>query len=117
MAEPVTIYHNPRCSKSRQALALLEEKGIEPECILYLKTPPTVETLRTLVQQFDGTVRDLLRTGEPIYKDLGLANPDLAEDDLLEAIAAHPRLLQRPIVVRGTQVVVGRPPERVLDIL
>ncbi len=113
----VTIFHNPRCSKSRQTLALLEERGIEPEVVRYLDAPPDMDTLRGLLRKLGLTARDLLRTGEEEYRALDLGRPDLDEEALLEAMAAHPRLIQRPIVVAGGKARLGRPPEAVLEIL
>ncbi|MGL6161942.1 arsenate reductase (glutaredoxin) [Microbulbifer sp.] len=112
-----TIYHNPRCSKSRQTLQLLQEKGIDPEVVLYLETPPDRKTLASLLQKLDIPARDLLRTGEDEYKALQLKDPGLGEEQLLDAMAQHPRLIQRPIVVRGDRAVLGRPPENVLELL
>jgi len=111
------FYHNPRCSKSRQALALLQQCGIVPEIVLYLETPPDAAALRCLLGQLDIPARALLRTGEEAYAALGLGNPAVDEDALVEAMAAHPRLIERPIFVRGPRAVIGRPPERVLDLL
>lgn len=113
----VTIYHNPRCSKSRQTLALLRDRGIEPEIVHYLETPPNAATLRTLLHKLDMSARRLLRTGEPEYAAAGLDDPGLAEDALIAAMARHPRLIERPIVVAGARAALGRPPERVLEIL
>ena len=113
----VTIFHNPRCSKSRQTLALLEERGIEPKVVRYLDDPPDAETLRSLLKKLGLTARDLIRTGEPEYRALDLGRPELGENDLLEAMAAHPRLIQRPIVVAGKNARLGRPPAAVLEIL
>lgn len=112
-----TIYHNPRCSKSRQTLALLEDRGVTPKVVRYLETPPDVATLRELVTKLGIEPRELLRTGEPEYKDNNLADPELGDDQLLEAMATHPKLIQRPIVVNGSRAALGRPPEAVLDIL
>lgn len=117
MADSVTIYHNPRCSKSCQTLALLKEQHIDPEIVYYLETPPTNDELRQLLEKLGLTARDVLRRTETAYEEHGLSNPNLTEDELLAALVAHPRLLQRPIVVRGDQAVLGRPPERVLDLL
>jgi len=110
------FYHNPRCSKSRQSLALLRERGIEPEIVLYLDTPPDAATLRTLLRQLGLSARALLRTGEDAYAELGLDNPELDEDALIAAMSAHPRLIERPILVCGERAVIGRPPERVLEL-
>jgi len=111
-----TFYHNPRCSKSRQALALLQARGIAPEIVHYLETPPDTATLQTLLQQLGLPARALLRTGEDIYNALGLADPALDEATLMAAMSAHPRLIERPIFICGQRAVIGRPPERVLDL-
>ncbi|WP_442801552.1 arsenate reductase (glutaredoxin) [Serratia rubidaea] len=114
----VTIYHNPRCSKSRETLALLEQHGVQPEVVLYLDTPPSVEQLATLLQQLGfNSARDLMRKKEELYKTLNLADDGLSEQQLLQALAANPKLIERPIVVKGQQARIGRPPEQVLDIL
>lgn len=112
----VRIYHNPRCSKSREALALLQAQGQTPEVIDYLQDPPDVEELQTLLQRLALPARELLRSGEDEYQALGLADPSLPEAALLAAIAAHPRLLQRPIVVNGERAVIARPPELLLGL-
>lgn len=113
----LTIYHNPRCSKSRQTLELLREQGADFEAIRYLDTPPDPATLRELLGKLGIPARELLRSGEKEYKELGLGDPGLDEDQLLEAMSQHPRLIQRPIVVRGDKAVLGRPPENVLNLL
>ena len=113
----VTIYHNPRCSKSRQTLALLEEKGVEPDIVLYLETPPDAKTLKSLIGRLGITPRELLRAGEAEYRELNLADPALGDDRLIDAMVRHPKLIQRPIVVNGERAALGRPPEAVLDIL
>lgn len=113
----VTIYHNPRCSKSRQTLELLREKGIEPEIIEYLNTPPDAEGLRMLLAKLGIGPRELIRKNEAIYKELGLDDPLFTDNDLIAAMVQHPRLIERPIVVKGNKAVIGRPPERALDIL
>lgn len=114
----VSIYHNPRCSKSRETLALLQEKGIEPEVVLYLETPPDVPTLQPLLQQLGmHSARELMRRKEDLYKELALANSELSEDQLLQAMVEHPKLIERPIVINGEQARIGRPPEAVLEIL
>ena len=117
MADPIVIYHNPRCSKSRRTLALLRERGVEPEVVEYLKTPLDAAALRDLLAVLGMTARDLLRSGEAPYRELGLADPDTPEDDLIAAVAANPILMQRPVVRRGDRAVVGRPPERVAELL
>lgn len=113
----IQILHNPRCSKSRQTLALLEEKGIEPEIIKYLDTPPTATELKDILQKLNISARDLLRKGEDDYKDLNLADPTLSDDQLIQAMVSHPKLIERPIVIKDGQAKIGRPPESVLDIL
>jgi len=112
----IQIYHNPRCSKSRAGLALLEEQGIEPEIIKYLDTPPTTEELTALLQKLDMKPRELMRTKEAIYKELGLGDVD-NEKQLIEAMVAHPKLIERPVVIRGGKAVVGRPLENIEALL
>ena len=111
------LYHNPRCSKSRSALELLQERGIEPQVVRYLDTPPDAATLRTLVRKLGIRPRELLRTGEEEYRSLGLADESVGDDAIIEAMAAHPRLIERPILMREERAVIGRPPERVLELL
>ncbi|MGH8488140.1 MAG: arsenate reductase (glutaredoxin) [Gammaproteobacteria bacterium] len=113
----VTIYHNPRCSKSRQALELLKKRGIEPEIVEYLKTSPDPKTLERLLKLLHIKPREILRKNEPEYKQAGLDDPTLNDEDLISAIIQHPILLERPIVVSGAKAVIGRPPERVFEIL
>ena len=114
----VSIYHNPRCSKSRETLALLQEKGIAPEVVLYLETPPDVRTLKNLLQQLGmSSARELMRRKEDLYKELNLADGQLSEDQLLQAMVEHPKLIERPIVINGEQARIGRPPEAVLEIV
>ncbi|UCJ16306.1 arsenate reductase (glutaredoxin) [Pseudomonas sp. MM211] len=113
----LTLYHNPRCSKSRGALQLLEERGVQPTVLLYLETPPSAEELRDLLAKLGITARQLLRSGEDEYRELKLANEALSEAQLIEAMAAHPRLIERPILIAGDRAVIGRPPENVLDLL
>lgn len=117
MAETVTIYHNPRCSKSRQTLALLQEHGVEPAIVEYLKDAPTEADIRALLKKLGLGPRDILRKGEAVYKDLGLADAALPDDALIAAMAANPILIERPIVVKGAKAALGRPPESVLSIL
>lgn len=113
-----TYYHNARCSKSRDALALLRERGIEPNIVAYLEQPPGVAEITTLLAQLGFTdARQLMRQGEAEYKELDLANPALSQVALIEALAAHPRLIERPIFVHAGKAVIGRPPERVLELL
>ncbi len=114
----VQIYHNPRCTKSRETLALLEDRGIQPQVIRYLDTPPDAATLRALLKQLGfSSARQLMRHKEEEYKSAGLDNPALSEDELLAAMIAHPKLIERPIVVANGQARIGRPPEQVLEIL
>lgn len=112
----VVIYHNPRCSKSRQTLALLEEKGVQPEIIKYLENTPSIDELKTLMSQLDITeVRKMMRTKEDIYKELELKDAD--DETLFKAMAENPKLIERPIVVANGKAKHGRPPEQVLEIL
>ncbi|MBA5762031.1 arsenate reductase (glutaredoxin) [Vibrio sp. 404] len=112
----VVIYHNPRCSKSRQTLALLEENNVQPEVVKYLETPLTVEELKTLYSQLAlSEVREMMRTKEDIYKELNLAQA--SDDALFVAMTEHPKLIERPIVVANGKAKHGRPPEQVLEIL
>lgn len=113
----LTLYHNPRCSKSRSALQLLEERGVQPTVVLYLETPPSAAQLRDLLGKLGITARQLLRTGEDQYRELNLANEALDEEQLIAAMVAHPRLIERPILIAGDRAVIGRPPENVLDLL
>lgn len=114
---PVTIYHNPRCSKSRQTLALLEQQHLQPEVIEYLKTPPDADTLKQLLAKLGINARDLLRTKEAEYKTAGLDDPNLSDDAIIAAMIKFPKLIERPIVIIDNRAVIGRPPERVLDLI
>jgi arsenate reductase len=113
----IQILHNPRCSKSRQTLGLLEDKGIEPEVIKYLDTPPTETELKAILAKLNIPARALLRKAEEEYKTLNLKDPAKTEQEIIDAMVAHPRLIERPIVINGDQAKVGRPPESVLEIL
>jgi arsenate reductase len=113
----VTIYHNPKCSKSRQTLELLKENGITPTVVEYLKTPPTAEALKAILGQLGMTPRELMRKKEAVYAECGLDNPSLSDDDLIGFMIANPILIERPIVLANGKAVLGRPPEQVLDIL
>ncbi|TNE40429.1 MAG: arsenate reductase (glutaredoxin) [Alphaproteobacteria bacterium] len=113
----VKILHNPRCSKSRQTLALLEEKGIAPEVVLYLTDTPSKTEIANILQKLDMSPRDLMRKGEAEYKDNNLADPSLDEAALLQALVDHPKLIERPIVLANGKARIGRPPESVLEIL
>jgi arsenate reductase len=113
----VTIYHNPRCSKSRQTLQLIEDRGIQPRIIEYLKTPPSAEELKKILKSLGVAPRDLMRRKEAAYKEAGLDDPALTDDELIRTMVAHPVLIERPIVINGGKAAVGRPPENVLSIL
>ena len=115
--DDIRLYHNPRCSKSRGALELLNERGIQPRVIAYLDTPPSADELRDLLRMLALPARALLRTGEEEYVALGLADASLSEDALIAAMVAHPRLIERPIFVHNDRAVIGRPPEQVLALL
>ncbi len=111
------IYHNPRCSKSRQTLALLQKKGLEPEVIDYLKTPPDTKTLRRLLTQLGMDPLELMRTKESVFAELQLGGADVTNEQLIAAMTENPILIERPIVVAGDKARLGRPPEQVLEIL
>jgi arsenate reductase len=113
----LTLYHNPRCSKSRGALELLEARGLQPTVVRYLETPPSAAELRALLARLGISARQLLRSGEDEYKELGLADSSLGEEQLIAAMAAHPKLIERPILVAGERAVIGRPPEKLLELL
>jgi arsenate reductase len=113
----VKIFHNPRCSKSRQTLQLLQQQNIEPEIIEYLKTPPTAAELEDILQKLDIAPRDLMRKGEDEYKTTGMNNPDLSREQLINGMVNSPRLIERPIVLANGKAAIGRPPESVLDII
>jgi arsenate reductase (glutaredoxin) len=113
----ITIYHNPRCTKSRETLALLKEHGIEPRVIEYLKAPPSALELKGILKKLGLKPRDIIRETEPRYAELGLKDQKVSDDELLALISANPILLQRPIVVNGNKAAIGRPPESVLKIL
>ena len=115
--QPITIYHNPRCSKSRQTLALLNEKGIEPTVIEYLRDPPDAPTLTALIRMLGIRAIDLVRKKEDPYTKLGLAEKQDDDASLIKAMVEHPILIERPIVVKGKKAALGRPPEKVLKIL
>jgi len=117
MAKNFTIYHNPRCSKSRQTLALLEENGIQPEIVLYLDTPPNKSALKGVLEKLGISPRELLRKGEDAYKAKKLSDSSLSDSKLLQAMIDEPKLIERPIVITGGKAVLGRPPENVLSLL
>ncbi|QXH71741.1 arsenate reductase (glutaredoxin) [Pseudomonas atacamensis] len=113
----LTLYHNPRCSKSRGALELLEARGLHPTVVRYLETPLSAAQIKALLGKLGISARQLLRSGEEEYKTLNLADASLSEQQLIDAIAAHPKLLERPILEAGDKAVIGRPPENVLELL
>lgn len=114
---PVTLYHNPKCSKSRETLKLLRARGIEPAVVEYLKTPPDAARLDTLLSLLGKQPRDLMRKGEAPYRELGLDEPSKSRAALIAAMVAHPILIERPIVAANGKAAIGRPPEAVLEIL
>ncbi len=116
-AMTITIYHNPRCTKSRETLALLKARGIEPRVIEYLKATPSALELKGILKKLGLKPRDIIRDNESRYTELELKDRKVGDDELLALIAANPILLQRPIVVNGNRAAIGRPPENVLKIL
>lgn len=112
-----TIYHNPRCAKSRATLALLEARGIKPKIVEYLVYPPSKAELERILKMLGMRPRDLLRTKEPEYKEAGLDDPKLSDAALMRALRSYPKLMQRPIVIANGKAAIGRPPENVLSIL
>lgn len=114
---PIKIYHNPRCSKSRQTLQLLQERQVDAEIVEYLKTPPNVAELTELLKMLGLSPRQLMRKKEAEYKASGADDPSLSDAQLIEIMVAHPKLIERPIVVHDGKAALGRPPETVLDIL
>jgi len=113
----IKIYHNPRCSKSRQTLQLLKDNQVEPDIVEYLKAPPSREELEQVLDMLGLEPRGLMRTKEKEYKELGLDNPDLDRDALISAMLENPKLIERPIVIKDGKAAIGRPPEKVLEIL
>jgi len=113
----VTIYHNPRCSKSRNTLELIRGKGTEPTVVEYLKNPPSAGQIKGWLKALGMAPRDLMRKKEDEYGDLGLADTSLSDDALIQAMVENPRLIERPVVTNGDKVALGRPPENVLEIL
>jgi len=111
-----TIWHNPRCSKSRQTMGILEENGIEAEVVKYLEETPSVGEIKAVLKKLNISARELMRTKEAIYKELGLKDEN-DEQKLIEAMAAHPKLIERPVVIKDDKAVLGRPPEKVLELL
>lgn len=118
MSDTVKIYHNPRCSKSRETLSLLKSNGVEPEVVLYLETPADAATLRELLKMLGmSSARELMRQKEDLYASLNLADSQLSEEALIQAMVENPKLMERPIVVANGQARIGRPPEQVMDIV
>ncbi len=113
----IILYHNPRCSKSRQTLQLIQEHGVNPTVVEYLKKPPSHQQLDSLLRGLSMEPRDLMRTKEAEYSELGLDNPDLSRDQLIDAMISTPKLIERPILIVGDEIAIGRPPENVLSIL
>lgn len=113
----ITLYHNPRCSKSRQTLALLEARGETVQIVLYLDSPPSATALRDILAKLGLSARELLRKGESVYKELELGKTDVSDAQLIKAMVANPILIERPIAVCGKRAVLGRPPENVLELL
>lgn len=113
----LTIWHNPKCSKSRSALTLLEERGLAPKVFLYLETPPSAKELRRVIALLNKSPRDIVRKSEDLYKSLGLDNDGVSDTQLIEAMSLHPILIERPIVINGDMAALGRPPESVIGIL
>ncbi|CAH9018202.1 arsenate reductase (glutaredoxin) [Candidatus Nitrosacidococcus sp. I8] len=113
----VLIYHNPRCSKSRQTLQLIHDQNIDPEIVEYLTSPPTFDQLVEILNLLGKTPRELMRQGEPEYRINGLDNQNLSDKELIEAMCAYPILIERPIVLTGDKAAIGRPPESILEIL
>ena len=111
------IYHNPRCSKSRQTLALLREHGIEPEIVEYLKTPLASLQIKDIMEKLGESSSQIIRVKEALFKDLGLKGRSLSSGEMCEILESHPKLLERPIVVSGSRAVIGRPPENVLALI
>ena len=112
----VTIWHNPRCSKSRNAVTLLEEKGVEADVVKYLDTPPTKDELVAVLKMLGISARELMRTKEAIYKELNLKE-ETDEDKLIEAMVQNPKLIERPVVIKGGKAAIGRPIENIIDLL
>lgn len=110
------IYHNTRCSKSREACGILQEKGVEFETIEYLKTPPTQTEIKGLLKMLGMKAQDIVRKGEPLYKEK-FAHKKLSESEWIKALAENPILIERPIIIKGNKAIVGRPPEKVLELL
>lgn len=113
----IKIYHNPRCSKSRQTLALIEESGNQLQIVEYLKSPPTAEELDSILKKLNREPQELMRKGEKIYRELNLAEQEMSREEAIAVMVEHPKLIERPIVVKGRKAVLGRPPENVNELL
>jgi arsenate reductase len=113
----IKIYHNPRCTKSRETLDLLKSKGVDPEIVLYLENPPSFAEIEAMLKMLNVKPRDIMRKKEAEYEEQHLANQNLSDNDLINAIVKTPKLLERPIVINGNKAAIGRPPENVLNIL
>ena len=113
----ITIWHNPRCSKSREALKLLEEKGESPEIVQYLNETPDAATIKKTLAMLGIGARDLLRSKETEYGELGLDDQSLSDDAIIDAMVAHPKLIERPVIIKDGKAVIGRPPEKVIELL
>jgi len=111
------IYHNPRCSKSRQTLEILDQHDLETEIVLYLDNPPSAEEIASILNKLELSPRDILRKGEDAYKELNLKNDKLTNKDLINFMVENPKLIERPIVIRGDKAVIGRPPKNVLSLV
>lgn len=117
MTEPIRLYHNPRCSKSRQTLELLRRQGVEPHIVEYLKNPPGRAELEEILDRLGLEPRQLMRSKEPEYMEVGLDDPTLDRDTLIDAMVRRPKLIERPILLANGRAALGRPPEQVLEIL
>ncbi len=117
MTDRIKIFHNPRCSKSRLTLELLQNSDQQPEIVEYLKTPPSKQELKDILSMLGLSPRQLMRTHEAEYKDNGLDDEKLSDDQLIDAMVSHPKLIERPIVISNGKAAIGRPPEKVLEIL
>lgn len=115
--DKTVIYHNPRCSKSRETLQIIEDSNVTAEIIDYLENPPSANDLRRIVDLLGIPARELMRTSEPAYKEAELDDDSLSDDEIIDAICEYPALLQRPIVISGNKAIIGRPPSRVLEII
>jgi arsenate reductase (glutaredoxin) len=111
------IYHNPRCSKSRETLQILEDNNVDADIVDYLEDPPTPQELKRIIGMLGVSARDLLRSTEPVYRDADLDDDSLSDDEIIDAICEYPALMQRPIVVAGDRAIIGRPPSRVMEII